>query len=295
MNITSTSTHFPSTNFSKITFIGGGNMARSLLGGLLNKNFPSENLRVIEPHEHTAHALHLDFGITTYAQLQPELIKTDYVILAIKPQMLKSVCEDLGKHWRHSSALLISIAAGIRTQSIATWLHAHSQTTARVIRAMPNTPALIGLGATGLFSPQALESETRQTIETIFSAIGISVWLEEETQLDTVTALSGSGPAYFFHMLEALIEAGIDEGLSPEQSAQLVVQTAVGAAHMALNTLSENSDVNIAGLRERVTSKGGTTEAGLASLHHSHFSHMVKQAVTAAKRRSIELSDEHAD
>ena len=269
-------------------------MARAMLGGLLEKGYPPEQLNVVDPNEDIRQKLNQDFGVSAHKKANTKCLSADYLILAIKPQILLVVCDELATHWPSSEVdtKIISIAAGIRSSTIAQRLHSITTQQHTVIRAMPNTPALLGLGASGLFSQQVIDPESKTAIEDIFSTIGISIWVDTETQLDTVTALSGSGPAYFFQMIESLIAAGVAEGLSPDQAQQLVIQTALGAAHMAKQTTINESRQSVSDLRKSVTSKGGTTEAGLASLQADQFAEIIKHAIHKAKSRSIELSDE---
>jgi len=275
-----------------ITFIGGGNMARSIVAGLIKQGTESSKIRVIEPDAQTAAALRLDFSIATFPELSKDNIQSDYLILAVKPQILKSVCSNLAPFLADSKSILISIAAGIKTTSICKWIANKSIPT---IRAMPNTPAMISLSATGLFCDNQLSQSVKESIENIFSAIGNSIWLAREEDLDTVTALSGSGPAYFFLFCEQLIQAGIEAGLSHEQAHNLVIQTAIGASQMALmsKTQSEKNLDSLSILRDKVTSKGGTTEAGIKTLIEENFTEAIRKAVNAAKTRSIELSSEY--
>lgn len=275
-----------------ITFIGGGNMARSIIGGLIKNDFLPKNLHVIEPNSNTANNIAKDFGVSVYSEVSAELMQVDYLLIAVKPQIFHAVCKSIGSAWTNTTASIISIAAGIRTESIRTWVKVYRDAQLNIIRVMPNTPALIGMGACGIYTNNILNDANKTTITNIFTAIGECVWLQTEDQLDTVTALSGSGPAYFFTMFEALIAAGISQGLSQEQSEKLVIQTALGATQMAKNIISVGANGGIEKLRESVTSKGGTTAAGLESLHKNDFTKIIKQAVHDAKQRSQELSNE---
>lgn len=277
-------------NFSstKITFIGGGNMARSLVSGLIENGLSSQNIHIIEPNIARAATLEEDFSVHTQGKASKEILNVDFVFFAVKPQILKVVCTELAALCKGSSANMLSIAAGIKTQSIRSWLDLNESSDTKIIRAMPNTPALIGLGATGLFCADKLNGYEKSSIENIFNAVGTSVWVNTEDDLDTVTALSGSGPAYFFSLCEHLIKAGIELGLEPEQAHQLVVQTAVGAAQMT-KLAPANS---ISTLRNNVTSKGGTTEAGIRALKEQNFEQIIKNAIQVAKDRSQEMSKE---
>ncbi len=269
-----------------ITFIGGGNMARSIISGLIKNKLPCENIQVIEPDSVRAADLIKDFSIRTHPEASAKILNVDLVLFAVKPQIFKPVCKELVKHWGGSSAIILSIAAGIKMQSIRNWMGNNHITAIKIVRTMPNTPALIGLGVTGLFSDDELTDNEISSIENIFNAVGSSVWLNSEDDLETVTALSGSGPAYFFTLCEHLIAAGIEQGLDPAQAHELVVQTAIGAAHMA-----KSAPINkISTLRANVTSKGGTTEAGLNELANQNFELIIKKVIQAAKNRSKELS-----
>ncbi len=270
----------------KITFVGGGNMARSLISGLIKHGMPNENIQVIVPDSERATSLAEDFQIRTQPKADNRILNVDIILFAVKPQILKPVCKDIAKFLNNSSAIVLSIAAGIKTDNIRQWLNKSDSNSIKIIRAMPNTPALIGLGATGLFGAGELDEAETAYIESVFNAVGISIWVNSESDLDTVTALSGSGPAYLFSLFEHLISAGVEHGLSVDQAFQLVTQTAVGAAQMA-KTAQKN---NIKTLRNNVTSKGGTTEAGLNVLAEHNFEHIIKQVISAAKNRSLELS-----
>ena len=270
----------------KITFVGGGNMARSLISGLIKHGMPNENIQVIVPDSERATSLAEDFQIRTQPKADNGILNVDIILFAVKPQILKPVCKDIAKFLNNSSSIVLSIAAGIKTDNIRQWLNKSNSNSIKIIRAMPNTPALIGLGATGLFGAGELDEAETFYIESVFNAVGISIWVNSESDLDAVTALSGSGPAYLFSLFEHLISAGVEQGLSVDQAFQLVTQTAVGAAQMA-KTAQNN---NIRTLRNNVTSKGGTTEAGLNVLAKHNFEHIIKKVISAAKNRSLELS-----
>ena len=272
----------------RITFIGGGNMARCIIGGLVQTGFPASNIIAVDPQESTCLALAENFAINTATTLNSSSLDTEFVILAVKPQIIQSVCEQLGKNLINPGFWIISLAAGIKIESISKFLGKNTSKHHKIIRAMPNTPALLGLSATGLYSPEELNPEIQSDVNAIFSAIGVYEWFNSESQLDAVTALSGSGPAYFFYMMEAMINAGIKEGLSLESSKKLVLQTALGASQMAVNTLNDGE--NISALRESVTSKGGTTEAGLNYLRTNNFQDIIEKAIHSARKRSEELS-----
>jgi len=260
------------------TFIGAGNMAGSLIGGLIASGASAENIAVVDISAEACQKLADKFGINVLESID-NIAPNSAVVIAVKPHIVKAVCTSLHAN---SPALVVSVAAGVRADSIANWL---PDSTA-IVRCMPNTPALLGLGATGLFTQKDLTDTKKNDIATIFSSIGISIWVNKETDIDTVTAVSGSGPAYFFRMIEAMQASAIELGLNAEDASKLITQTALGAAQMA-----KNSHISIQQLRENVTSKGGTTAAALTSLNNNAFDLIIKQAVTAARERSIELAD----
>lgn len=265
-----------------IGFIGGGNMARSLIGGLVNSGVSPTSLYVSDPSTEALDNLHRDFGINTCASNQ-ELVDTcEVVVLAVKPQLMKDVVTDLSISTDRKT-LLITIAAGIRTESIQQWT---GQDVA-IVRAMPNTPALVQTGATGLYANQHCTDKQKQSAESILRAVGLALWVDEESQMDAVTALSGSGPAYLFLVMECMEQAGIELGLSPDNARLLAIQTAFGAARLALEI-----EEAPATLRERVTSPGGTTEQALQVFNESELKAIFSKAMTAARDRAIELADE---
>ncbi|MGP1630352.1 MAG: pyrroline-5-carboxylate reductase [Giesbergeria sp.] len=263
-----------------IAFIGGGNMASALIGGLLSEGMSSAQIEVVDPHEPTRDALRTRFGIAAEAECGPQLRRADLVVWAVKPQVFREAA--LQARPLTSGALHLSVAAGIRSSSIAQWLGSE-----RIVRAMPNTPALIGRGMSALFARPAVGSEERQRIEQVMAPTGETLWVDEEHQLDAVTALSGSGPAYVFYFLEAMARAGVHMGLSEAQAHQLAVGTFAGAAELA-----RRSDDPPEVLRQRVTSKGGTTHAAIESLQHAGVAAHFVHAIEAAQRRARELGDE---
>ncbi|MFW2372364.1 MAG: pyrroline-5-carboxylate reductase [Gammaproteobacteria bacterium] len=265
-----------------ISFIGGGNMATSLIGGLIANQFPAHNITVAEPDQGKLDQLHQRFAIHTSTSNQQAIADSDVVLLAIKPQIIQTVCKDLAATIQQTKPLIISIAAGIRSTDINRWLGNNSA----IVRCMPNTPALIQCGASGLFANQQVTAEQHRTAEQILSAAGITLWVNDETLLDAVTAVSGSGPAYFFLLIEAMQKTGQQLGLDADTALQLSLQTALGAARMA----SESND-DPATLRHKVTSKGGTTEAAINSFLSSGFEDMVTNALSSAHHRAIELAD----
>jgi pyrroline-5-carboxylate reductase len=268
---------------TQIAFIGGGNMARSLIGGLLATGHQRSLLSVAEPYPAQREALQRDFDIRVEADNLKAAAGADVIVLAVKPQVMAEVCRALADLGSTSSPVFLSIAAGIGLENFARWL---GKDTA-VVRAMPNTPALIGSGACGLFANAAVSPRQRNLAEQILGAVGDTVWIGEESQMDVVTAVSGSGPAYFFLLMEAMIDAGIAQGLEPDVARRLVLQTALGAARMA----REGSDAPKL-LRERVTSPNGTTQAALEVLERQELRTSVAQAIARATERGRELSAE---
>lgn len=266
---------------SKITFIGGGHMAASLIGGLIADHVPPAQLCASDPESERLSQLAAQFGIRTTTDNAECIADADVVVLAVKPQILHAVCTSLAATLP-PGMLIISVAAGVRSQAIARWL---GKQQAAVVRAMPNSPALLQSGATGLYASPAVSEQQRDLAESILRATGLTVWLDDEAQLDTVTALSGSGPAYFFRIMEALEQAAVELGLSERKAHLLTLQTALGAAKMAIES-SESVSV----LRERVTSPGGTTEQGLHVLEEADIDALMKRVLTAAHERAEELA-----
>ena len=266
-----------------IAFIGGGNMASAIIGGLVKKGVPVHHILVIEPWAEARAKLLADFAITAHDMPGTVLDQARTVVWAVKPQMFKDAA--LQARFHTKNALHLSVAAGIRSDSIAHWLG-----TERIVRAMPNTPALIGKGMTGLFARPTVSEPDRKLIEKILAATGETLWLEQEVQLDAVTALSGSGPAYVFLFIEAMTQAGADMGLSRDQAHKLAVGTFVGASALARQS-QEPPEI----LRQRVTSKGGTTYAAITSMEQDGVKNTIMRAVHAAKHRARELGDEFGD
>ena len=271
-----------------ITFIGGGNMGRALISGLLASGFTSNQLSVVEANAVTALKLHEDFGVQGIGALEQiafDFSKNNVVVMAIKPQDFNVVAKGLASKLKHATApgpLILSIAAGIRLQDMSRWLD-H----ARCVRAMPNTPALIGKGITGLFADAAVNTDDRQLAETICGAVGQSIWVAEEKLMDAVTAVSGSGPAYVFAFLEAMQSAGEKLGLDTENARKLAYATLEGATQLA-----HNSDEHASVLRERVTSKGGTTAAALEVMKQHGWNEILEKAIDAANQRGKAMGDE---
>lgn len=263
-----------------IAFIGGGNMARSLIGGLTSDGYPAERIFVSEPVGEQLAALAAEFGIRAAASNQAAVEQAEAVVLAVKPQTIRPVVEQLGELVRTRKVLVISIAAGVRIADLDRWLGGN----AAIVRAMPNTPALVRSGATALYANPRVDSGQRTLAESLLRAAGLTCWLDNEAAMDAVTAISGSGPAYFFLLMEALEQAGQQLGLPADTARLLVLQTAFGAAKMALE-----SSAGPAELRRQVTSPGGTTEAGIGVLEAADFRTLIQQAATAAATRSDEL------
>ena len=263
-----------------IAFIGGGNMASAIIGGLIGQGHPASQIEVVEPYAPTREALLKNFGLTAQPEAGPALQRASIVVWAVKPQTFKDAAAQARAHT--PQALHLSVAAGIRSDSIAQWLG-----TERVVRTMPNTPALVGKGMSAIYARPAVTPAERQSVEAIMASTGEFLWVESEKQLDAVTALSGSGPAYVFYFLEAMTRAGVGMGLSEQQAHQLAVGTFVGASELA-----RRSDEPPAVLRQRVTSKGGTTYAALQSMEADGVGAAFERAMQAACQRADELGNE---
>ena len=263
-----------------IAFIGGGNMASALIAGLLREGFGADRITVVEHNAEAQQHLRNEFRVTVSGDLDAAAVAADVVVLAVKPQQLKAVAEQLLPLLENQ--LVVSIAAGVRAASLSAWLGDY----ALVVRTMPNTPAMIGAGVTALFALPAVSMAQRKQAETIMEAAGSVVWLEDEALMDVVTAVSGSGPAYVFYFMEAMQQAGMELGLSAVAARQLTLETFLGAAKLA-----QTSPEDVAQLRARVTSKGGTTEQAILSMQTAGVEAAINQAVYAAARRSKELGD----
>jgi pyrroline-5-carboxylate reductase len=265
----------------RIGFIGGGNMARSLIGGMIRNGAAPQNLCVAEPNTALRDALAQDFKIAVHAGNEDAARDAQVLVLAVKPQVMKTVCTGLRAVAQARKPLVISIAAGIRIDQLQRWLGDE----VAIVRCMPNTPALIGAGATGLCANARVSTSQREFAKSILGAAGLTVWVDDEALMDTVTALSGSGPAYFFLLVEALEDAAVRQGLPRETARALAVQTCLGAGRMLTEEGAAPED-----LRRRVTSPDGTTEAALLSFTASGFAGIVARAVAAATVRGHELS-----
>jgi len=263
-----------------IAFIGGGNMASAVIGGLLRAGRAPAQLRVVEPHAPQRDKLRADFGIEALAAGDASLASAGTVVWAVKPQLFTAAAEPL-RAWL-GGALHLSVMAGIPSASIVKLTGSE-----RVVRSMPNTPALIGQGIAGLYARPAVSADERAAVDKLLAPTGQTLWVEREDDLDAVTALSGSGPAYFFFFVEAMMAAAVDMGLSPEQGRRLALATCGGAAALGLA-----SDESPTVLRERVTSKGGTTYAAITSLQGDGVDTAIRRAVLAAQKRAGELGKE---
>ncbi len=268
-------------NDVRIAFVGGGNMAQALIGGLADKLTAAVNIHVVDVVPATLAALAQRFGVTTATAPTDALAAANVIVLAVKPQQLREVVAAVKPYL--ASQLVLSIAAGIRAADLSRWLGGHQA----IVRTMPNTPALVGKGITGAVAMAGVSEAQRQTADAILRAVGETVWIADEAQIDAVTALSGSGPAYVFYFIEAMQQAAIELGLTAEQGRQLAQATFAGAAELAIR-----SDEPVALLRERVTSKGGTTYAALQSMEASGVKPAIVKALHAAAARGRELGDE---
>jgi pyrroline-5-carboxylate reductase len=264
-----------------IAFIGGGNMARSLIGGLIRNGTPAASITVSEPNADLRAALARDFSVAAHAENAAAATNADVLVLAVKPQVMKTVCAGLREIVQARRPLIVSIAAGIRIEQLDAWLGGNLA----IVRCMPNTPALIGAGAAGVHANARTSAMQKELAQSILSPAGHVVCIDDEAQMDAVTALSGSGPAYFFLLVEALIEAAVAQGLPRDAAQQLATQTCLGAGRM----LREDG-ATPAELRRRVTSPNGTTQAALESFAADDFARIVARAVAAATRRGGELS-----
>ncbi len=264
-----------------LCFIGAGNMAGSMIGGLVANDYPANRIIGCDINQARLAQLHADFNINTETDINQAVSQADIVILAVKPQAMQTVCRSITQ--LQHRPLFISIAAGLRETDINRWLGGGLP----MVRCMPNTPALVAQGAAGLYANEQVSEKQKQQAESILQSTGITVWVNTEDQLDAVTAISGSGPAYFFLFIEALEKAAIQLGLDDDTAARLARQTALGAATMA-------TDKDVVELRQQVTSPGGTTEQAIASFLANDLHGIVAQATAAAHARSIELAEQLA-
>ena len=265
----------------KITFLGGGNMANALIGGLRKQGYSAAGIQVVEPVADLRDKLTETYGVRCAAAIDDAAFNCEVWVLAVKPQQLRSAIAPLAH--KLTTQLVLSVAAGIRSADINRWLGGY----ANIVRTMPNTPALIGAGITGLYAAPSVDQDGRRSAEKILAATGPTLWVDEEEQMDAVTAISGSGPGYVFYFIEALQNAALEAGFEAEAAHKLAVQTFLGASRLAAQS---NESVSV--LRERVTSKGGTTEAALKSLDADAVAIAIIRATKAAQLRGIELGNE---
>jgi pyrroline-5-carboxylate reductase len=270
----------------QIGFLGGGHMARALIGGLLSRGMSAAQLSVGEPVAQARELLARDFKVRVSADNRAAIDGCELVIVAVKPQEAGKVLRSLAPQLRSARPVLVSIAAGIRIASLSAW----AGPDVPIIRTMPNRPALIGAGVTGMYAAPGVTADQRALAEQVMRAAGLAVWVGRESDLDVVTALSGSGPAYFFLLAELMMHAAIGQGLEPEAARQLAVGTLHGAG-----ALAQMSDGDLARLRQEVTSKGGTTEAALGAFAAADFGRLVARAMQAATERSRELAAQFGD
>ncbi|MGQ9424920.1 pyrroline-5-carboxylate reductase [Gilvimarinus sp. F26214L] len=266
----------------RITFIGGGNMANSIIGGLVARGFAPNQITACDPLQENLEKLKQSYGIATSTDNIAGVAEADTIVLAVKPQIMQAVCGQLRAGLSHRP-LIISIAAGIPVRKLSDWLGDELA----IVRCMPNTPALVQAGASGLFANDVCTGEQKASAENILAAVGIVEWLKDESMIDAVTAVSGSGPAYFFLFMEAMIDAAVDQGLSRESASHLAIQTCLGAGMLA-----RDSDVDVAELRRRVCSPGGTTLKAIESFEQNNLRSIVAEAMRACADRAQEMADE---
>jgi pyrroline-5-carboxylate reductase len=262
---------------TKLAFLGVGNIAQAIIGGLISTGYQADNICASDPSDEQLSKLSA-IGVRTSSDNHEAIADADVVILSVKPDIVERISREISA--ATTGKLFISVAAGVTATSLTSWLESET-----VIRCMPNTPALVKQGMTGLFATKAVTDNQRKIADTILCAVGETLWFAEEEKLDAVTAVSGSGPAYFFYMIELMQEAAVSAGLTPEESSRLVLQTALGAAEMAMQSLEPTAE-----LRRKVTSPGGTTAAALEILQQEGLDRILAKAVMAAKTRSEELS-----
>lgn len=265
----------------KIAFLGGGNMASALVGGLLGKGFAAASISIMEKMEASRARLERDYGVHASMHADTATESAEVLVIAVKPQDLRAAVAPLAS--LVPGKLVLSIAAGVRLADLSRWLGGHE----RLVRSMPNTPALIGAGISALYAPPTVGAEDRAGAEAVLSAVGQTVWVEEERLLDPVTAVSGSGPAYVFWFIEQLAAGGVALGLTEDTARRLALQTVLGSAQLAAGSAEP-----VSVLRERVTSRGGTTEAALSVFAAEQMAERLKKALQAASRRGAELGDQ---
>ena len=266
----------------KISFIGGGNMATALIAGLADKLTPGPSIHVVDPNPAARDALRARYGVTSSDRIEAQVSISELIVLAVKPQQMHDVACALRPMLVESRPLIVSIAAGIRAGDLARWLGGYDA----IVRTMPNTPALIGKGVTGMVALAGVRAAQRELADAVMRVVGATVWLASEALIDPVTAVSGSGPAYVFYFIEAMQQGAVEMGLSPEQGRELALATFLGAAELAVQ-----SPEPVSVLRERVTSKGGTTYAALCSMGAGGVKEAIIAAMKAAAQRSVELGD----
>ncbi len=272
-------------NSTTIGFIGAGNMAYAIISGLINNDFSAENIKISDTNESLLSLRKKEFNLEVFTDNSELVLHCDVIVLAVKPQMLSSVCQLLKKAL-HSNTLIISIAAGVRVHDIDRWLGGDCA----IVRTMPNTPALLNQGVTGMFANERVSSTQKELATSILNSVGQSLWVTDEVMLDAVTALSGSGPAYFFLMIESMSKAGVALGLDEKTAQSLSIQTALGASMMA-----SVSDESPRDLRANVTSPNGTTQAAIESFQDQNFDMIVAHAMRAAFDRASQLAVELSD
>lgn len=267
----------------KISFIGGGNMATALIAGLVGKLAAGPDIHVVDPSAEALARLHARYGVSTAESIGERAAASEVIVLAVKPQQMRQVAEALRHHLAAGKPLVLSIAAGIRAADLSRWLGGYQA----IVRTMPNTPALIGMGVTGMVAMPGVSEGQKKAADSIMRAVGKTVWLDDESLVDPVTGVSGSGPAYVFYFLEAMQQAARELGLSAEQGKELALATFTGAAQLAAQS---DEPVNV--LRQRVTSKGGTTHAAITSMEQAGVKQAIVEAIKAAAARGRELGDE---
>jgi pyrroline-5-carboxylate reductase len=272
-------------NKTVIGFIGAGNMAYALIKGLLNNGFDANQINISDPNEELLQSRESELEVTTYSDNTSLLSNSDIIFFAVKPQVLSSVCLEL-KGVVKSKHLFVSIVAGIRSSDINRWLGGNFA----LIRTMPNTPALFQTGVTGLFANELVNNEQKSLVSSILSSVGECFWVDEEKLIDAITAISGSGPAYFFLLMQSMTQAGMALGLDEETANSLSIQTAYGASLMANKTGKDSRT-----LRAEVTSPNGTTQSAIESFQDQNFEGIVANATRAAYDRARELSNELGD
>jgi len=269
-----------------ISFIGAGNMASAIIGGMLDSGFKAANIWVSAPDDNHLQSIRKQFGVSVTTDNRYCAEQADMVVLAVKPQVMASVCSDIAPVVQNTRPLMVSIAAGLEASTLDEWLGGGLP----LVRVMPNTPSLVGKGAAGLYANDQVKEKQKTMVESVFNSIGSALWVEDESLLHAVTALSGSGPAYFFLMLEALEQAATDAGIAGETARALAIQTMAGAAEMA-----GRSEHDPGQLKRNVMSPGGTTEQAIQTFEEGGMRDLVKKAYSAAYKRSGEMAKELAN